>query len=74
MKSPILSFADCNMVATGGAFGWRQRLPGFTIRQHAETGRFYVKRDRDGATISAGHASPDDAERCNADLKPRPLA
>lgn len=65
---------DWNWRATGGAFGKVQRLPGFTIRQHAETGRFFVKRDRDGATISAGHASPDDAERCNADLKPRPLA
>lgn len=63
-----------NWRATGGAFGHARRLPGFTIYQNAATGRFYVKRDSDGVTISAGHASPDAAERCNADLKPRMMA
>lgn len=65
---------DWNWRATGGMVGHERRLPGHTIHRNAATGRFYVTRDRDGVTISAGHASPDAAERCNADLKPRMLA
>lgn len=65
---------EWNWRETGGYFGHVMRLPGHTIRKNEKTGLFYVTRDSDGQTVSAGHKSPDDAERANCDLNPRPLA
>ena len=65
---------DWNWRDTGGYFGSVIRLPGYTIRKNAKTGFFYVTCDRTGKTVSSGHRTPDDAERVNADLKPRPLS
>lgn len=57
---------EWNWKKTGGAIGEVRRLPGYTILQNPKTERYIVKCDKTGQTVSAGHATPEDAEKANA--------
>lgn len=56
---------EYNWIKTGGSFGQKRRLPGYSIYRNKNNDRFIVKNDKTGQTEGAGYKTVDDAVKEN---------